>query len=283
MNDPHEHELHDELAREMAGFEAARVTHPIKLEPATVGSVLAIYDGTDQDATVRALAAAAAARTGAGLTECTIDTADAADAILEAGRAHDLWFVPCPYRLDYTAIGAASLSPTLDLVLTRTPRPICLVRGPVDDPELCIQRPMVAVDVARHRKVDATALALALARGGGWLALLSIVDPSAEIHRAELVGRYLDPSDLSPESLGGLATARTGGLLAALQRGADAWDVAPRLIAQVGSLADEILRANTERGYLLVAGLDRDPKHASAQLARSLVLGSSLPVLLVPN
>lgn len=269
-----------DLSRQIAAFEAARIAHPLHLEPAPVQEVLAVHDGTDQDRTVTALAEAAAAKTGAKLKRLAADGDEPHAAILEAAKSSQLMFIPSPFRLDYAEHRAQSLSTTIDLVLARGRTPVCLVRGPVEEPVACLSNPIVALNINRHRKVDATCLALTLARDGT-IALLSVVDPQKPVHEAELLGRYLDPGDLSPDVLEGLATSRAAALTSALQKGANEWSVTPRVKFILGDVVETALEVAEGRGGLLVAGLARDGHLDEAQRARQLVLGSSLPVLLV--
>ncbi|MEZ6016357.1 MAG: hypothetical protein R3F49_14665 [Planctomycetota bacterium] len=274
-------ESNDDLKREMARFEAARVTAPIDLQPAELRVLLAVFDGTDQDATVAALARAISARTGATVREHHATGAEPLMGILAAAEGADLVIAPSPFGRDYLTEGHESLSTTIDLLLTRCEAPVCLARAPVDDAERCVSHPLVALQVDRHRKVDATAVGLALARGGGGLALLSVVDPSERTKREELIGRYIDPRDLSPEVLATLASARAAALTAALQRHAREWNVDARVKFGLGEVVERTLDVAARRRGLIVAGRDRDATSEGAQRARRLVLASALPVLLV--
>lgn len=273
--------MDERLKEQMAQFEAARTGAPIHLAPARLTAVLAVRDGTNQDDTVTALARAVAARSGAAVHELHSDAPDAVPAILEAAAGCELIVAPSPFRHDYADVGAHSVSTTIDLLIARSPAAVCLARAAIDEPEHCVSRPLVALQIDRHRKVEATAMALRLAMGGGEIALLSVVDPQEPVHGEELIGRYLDPQDLSPEVLHGLASARAAALTAALQRHAAEWDVTPLVKFAVGDAVETALEVNEPRGGLLVAGRERDAHREAAQRARRLVLGSRWPVLLV--
>jgi hypothetical protein len=278
-----------DLAREMARFEAARVAAPVELAPAAVRGVLAVLDGTDQDPTVRALASALAARTGAEVRELEVIAGAAGDpleVILAAAEDVDVVVVPSPFQRDFSSEHRESLSTTVDLLLCRCKAALCLARGPVADAAQCVAHPLVALQLDRHRKMPATALALALAKGGGGLALLSIVDPQERVAREELLGRDLDPKDLSIDVLQSLASARAAALTSTLQRHAKEWDVRAQVTFQVGDVVERTLElAATRRGVLggglIVGGRDRDATSNAAQNARRLILRSELPVLLV--
>lgn len=273
--------MDDPVKRQMAAFAAARVATPVHLEPAKVTAILAVFDGTDQDPTVDALAAALATRTGASVRAWRGDQPDPANLILHAAAGCELLVVPSPFRHDYRAEGHESLSTTVDLLLSRSHAAVCVARAPLPDAVACVSRPLVTLAIGRHHKVEATALALALARGGGDLALLSVVDPHLPVRNEELLGRALDPGDLSPEILQGLASARAAALTAELQRRANEWRIKPSVQFAVGDPVELALEANARRGGLLVAGRDRDPRNEAAQQAHRLVLASDLPVLLV--
>ena len=270
-----------ELAREIAGFEAARIARPVHLEPTPIRSILAVRDGSDQDATVVALAQAAAELTGATVSELRPSAGDAHQEILAATDGHDLVLVPCPYGADYAAVGTQTLSTTLDVVLARGRTPTCLVRGPIEDATRWLHHPVVALDVHRARKVEATALALTLARGGGTILLSAVIDPSQPIADQQMLGLALDLEQLQPDVLAGVASARTATLTAALQRCASELRVLPRVKLQIGSVVDLALVAARHEHGIVVAGLARGTEHVDASCARQLVLRSELPVLLV--
>lgn len=274
----------DDLKQQMASFEAARIARPANLAPAVIAGVVAVHDGTDQDATVDALAQAIAQRTGARLTTLAAPSGPDADplpAMLDAAGEGDVIVVPSPFGRDYEAEGQLSLSTTIDLLLARSKAAVCVARAPVADAAACVARPVVGLQIDRHRKVAATAMALSLAKGGGELLLLSTVDPHTAIEDEELLARRFDPRDMSPEILTGLASARAAALTADLQKHAGEWHVEPRVQFALGDTVELLLEANEERCGLLVAGRDRDPRSEEAQRAHRLILSSRWPVLLV--
>jgi hypothetical protein len=101
------------------------------------------------------------------------------------------------------------------------------------------------------------------------------------VHGEELLGRNLDPENLSPDVLQALATARAGALTAALQKHAREWQTTVRVHFGIGDAVLLALTENERRGGLLVAGRNRDSTTIAAQDARRLVLASRWPVLLV--
>lgn len=271
----------DELKQQMAMFEAARIAAPVEVAPTLVTGVLAVFDGTDQDATVQTLAAAFAARTGATVREFRSADDEPHAAILAAAKGCQVLVVPSPFRRDYATEGQQSLAATVDLLLARSEAAICLARAPVADAGRCLAHPLLALQVERHKKLEAAAMALALAQHGGELLLLSVVDPQQPVHGEELLGRNLDPKDLSPEVLQALANARAAALTAALQKHAHEWHTTVRVHFGLGDAVALALAENERRGGILVAGRNRDGTTVAAQDARRLVLASRWPVLLV--
>ena len=273
------------LQEQMAQFEAARITAPVELLPQSVGKIIAVHDGTDQDATVDVLAKAMAERTSAELETIDPQASGGEDevlaALLGAAGESDVLVVPSPFGRDYEAEGQISLSTTIDLLIAKSEASICIVRAPIEDAMHVISNPLVALQIDRHRKVQATALALTFAKDGGEILLLSTVDPQNALRDEELLSRNLDPSDLSPEVQSGLATARAAALTAELQRHAGEWDVTPLVHFALGDTVELMLEENEKRCGMLVAGRDRDACNEEAQRARRLVLKSSSPVLLV--
>lgn len=271
-----EHILHD-LQREIAGFAAARIDAPVRIERPKIARILLARDGSDQDATATAVTAALAANSGAPVKELSPPPAKAADVLLAEARSDDLLVLPCPFGADYEAVGSVSLAPTLDVLLARSPCAMLLVRGPIENPARVICRPLVILQLDRHRKVNATCWAIGVAGPGGDITLLSVVDPQHRVERAELLGRYLPVGDLAPEVLLSLAGARAAALVAALQRGSRELHIEAHLKVRVGALPTVALEAGARHGGLLVGGLDRQAPGE----ARALVLASELPVLLV--
>lgn len=272
------------LQEQMAQFEAARITAPVELQPQPVNKVVAVHDGTDQDNTVDSLAQAMAQR-----IDCELQTiaplakgdADPLTALLAAAGEGDVLVLPSPLGGDYQADGQISLSTTVDLLLAKSQASICIARAPVEDAAHTISHPLVALQIDRHRKVHATALALTFAKDGGGVLLLSTVDPHNQIRDEELLARNLDPRDLTPEVLSGLATARAAALTAELQRHAGDWDVDPQVHFALGDTVGLTLEENESRCGMIVVGRDRDACSEEAQRARRLVLASSAPVMLV--
>jgi len=272
------------LQEQMAQFEAARITSPVELQPQAVNKVVAVHDATDQDTTVDALAEAMVARVGCELQSIAPlagGVPDALPALLAAAGQGDVLVLASPFGRDYQAEGQISLSTTVDVLLAKSKASICIARAEVEDPIHAVTHPLVALQIDRHRKVQATALALAFAQNGGEMLLLSTVDPHNPLRDEELLARNLDPRDLSPEVLEGLATARAAALTAELQRHASEWDVTPMVHFALGDTVELTLEENQQRRGLLVVGRDLEACSEEAQRARRLVLASSFPVLLV--
>lgn len=270
-----------DLQEQMAQFEAARITSPVELQPQPVGKVVAAHDGSDQDATVDALAKAMAARAGCEVEMHPATGDDPLPALLAAAGKGDVLVLPAPLGRDYQTAGQISLSTTVDVLLAKSEAAICIARAPMEDAEHSVTHPLVALQIDRHRKVQAAALALTFAKGGGEIVLLSTVDPHNALRDEELLARNLDPGDLSPEVLEGLATARAAALTAELQRHAGDWDVTPMVHFALGDTVELTLEENEERNGMLVVGRDPDARSEEAQRARRLVLASAAPVLLV--
>jgi len=272
-----------DLQEQMAQFEAARITAPVELQPQPVGKVVAAHDGTDQDATVDALAKTMAARAGCELVAHPAKDGDGdpLPGLLAAAGKGDVLVVPSPLGRDYQTEGQISLSTTVDVLLAKSEAAICVARAPIEDVEHTVTHPLVALQIDRHRKVQAAALALTFAKNGGEILMLSTVDPHNALRDEELLARNMDPGDLSPEILEGLATARAAALTAELQRHAGDWDITPMVHFALGDTVELTLEENERRNGMLVVGRDPDARSEEAQRARRLVLASPAPVLLV--
>ncbi len=281
--EPDRRNVKDSLERQMAAFEQARIEAPVDIQPMVCARVLVVHDGTDQDATSDALAAATASQYGVDVFTHKADPrdADAYQGILAAAEEHDIAFVPCPFGRDYAELKTETLSTTIDLLLSKARWPMCLVRGPVADPKDCMQEPAVILDIERHRNIHAAEAAASLARGGHALRLFAGIDPHVSIRDEELLGRQLSPGDLSVEVLEGLASARSAGLVSALQKNANEWNITPQVSFAIGDPVETALDALRDSCHVIVAGCNRKSDTPGAASARRLVLRSALPVLLV--
>ena len=270
-----------ELQRQMAAFDAARIRQPIELSPFEPKRILVARDGSNQDATALALAGAIAKRHGAEVGEWHGPVGELAhESILTACEAADLLLLPCPFGADFAAVGKDTLSAIVDLLVARGRIPVICVRGPLADVDAALDRPLVALDMCRERKVEATAMALGLSRSGGEVAMLAVTDPAEPIRRQEILSRWLDPADLDQDDLTALHGARTASLTAALQRAARSRGIGAKVQLRAGSALDVTCEEAVARGGIIVSGAPRDHRDAAFGRVRELILASALPVAL---
>jgi nucleotide-binding universal stress UspA family protein len=271
-----------ELQRQMAAFEAARIARPIQLVRPSLKRILVARDGSNQDPPALVLAREIAKRHSSEVGEWNGKVSELAhEAILAACEAADLLVIPSPFGADHTAVGAYTLSTTLDIVLARGHTPVLCIRQPELAVTKSLDAPLVVLDVHRERKSEATAMALALTAPGGEVALLAVVDPTQPQEREEILGRWLDPAQIEEADLTALHGARTAALTAALQKESSARGVLAKVMVRTGAVIDVALEQARQRAGILVVGLDRRAGSPAAKTARELILRSKLPVLLV--
>lgn len=189
----------------------------------------------------------------------------------------DLVVVPAPYGDDYVKLGADSVGVNLDVLLSRSPVPLFVVRAPDVDPVACLQRALLPITAYSPAVAQAAGWMLGLVAADGEMRLLARVSAQEAGELGE-AARDLDILEIDAEKLAGLRRPELAGLVAALQRQAAEAGLGCRLLVRAGEPLDTVEEANTEEGLLVLAS---SPQREAQVRTCTLVRGSRNPVLVV--
>lgn len=268
------------LASSMQAFTAAAAGH-VTLPVVAVRKLLLALDGTDQDAATRALARRVSSHTGAEVVERT-DLAGARDVLQAADEAGvDLIVMDAPFHDDFATGRHESLGIALDLILSRSRKPVLVAREPLADVVASFSDILLPVGASCTRTPLEAAWALALAPSGAKVQVLDVADVSVIEEARRLLGDAIDVGALREKALERAATRDVTPVVVAARGAGDKAGVTVELEVKVGQLTavfDEVTRA---RACLVVTSLPGDSGTPDYHRARDLALRSRGPVLFV--
>ena len=119
--------------------------------------------------------------------------------ILAAKRAVDagIVIVPAPYLQNYGRLGDESLSSTIDMLLAESRVPILLVREPLEQPALCLQRFVLPMTIYAPALGAAAGWAFSLARRNSVIELHAVADMKAIEEAKRMAGEEANTETLS--------------------------------------------------------------------------------------
>lgn len=287
-----------DVENSMDVFKAAVTARHQDLPTISAAHLLLVLDGSNQDATAAARAAAIAKRLDAGVTVLHLTTpaspraVDALSAagitaapargeghhpwerILTAATGHrcDLVLMPAPCLEDYTDLGTHSVGSVTDIVLARRATPVLIVRAPEERP--AVGTIVIPLDAHQPGNTHAVAWALALADAGASLHLVGHV-PAAEGEAHEVAPVTGEAADLA-----GLNRDAAAGLVAAAQRAAVDRNLNCTLKIYRGGPLEVIAHAAKDASLIVT----RCPENCSAtgfQLVMGMIRQSPIPVLVL--
>ncbi|MHC4992661.1 MAG: hypothetical protein ACYTGC_16950 [Planctomycetota bacterium] len=203
--------------------------------------------------------------------------------ILEAQQTHacDLVAVSAPYLDEFTDLGNESVGTNLDMLMSRSPVPLLVIREPKERPAACLERITLPVTLLDGERTEAASWALGIVASSGIVRVLAVVDRE----HLEAAGRLIDePSELQEldvEFLSGLREPALAGLVGALQRRAAEIDVGCRVSVRVGDVVAVVEAESAERDAVIVTACPREPAASAFARVQAVVRGSRQPVLVV--
>lgn len=268
------------LAASMQAFAAAAAGH-VTLPAVTVRRLLLALDGSDQDGATRALAEHVAARTGAEVLERN-DLLKAQDVLQAADEGDvDLIVMDAPFREDFQLARHESLGITLDMVLSRSRRPILVVREPLPDVTRAFSDVLIPITMSCAKTPTEVAWALALAPEGARVQVLDVPDVSVIENAKLLLGDAIDVAALRDEALKRAATRDTAPVITAAREAGAKVAVSVDLDVRVGHPTEVFDEVTRDRTRLVVTSLPGEAGTPEYTRARVLALRSRGPVLFV--
>ncbi|MHC4948437.1 MAG: hypothetical protein ACYTG1_09270, partial [Planctomycetota bacterium] len=193
----------------------------------------------------------------------------------------DLVVVDAPYLDDYTRLGDGSVGTNLQMLMSRCPVPLLVIRAPAEAPASCLEEVVVPVGIEAAENVAGARWALRLVRGHGRLRILAVVDRGQLDAAGERLRTDVDLDAIDDDQLAGLHRPATAGLIAALQRRAVEVDLGCRVAVREGSAVEAVTAVAGERQALIALSCPRDPAARAYQRVEAIVRASACPVLVV--
>ena len=281
----------NEIESSLGMFEAALESADRELPIPKIERIAVALDGSNQEKTARSVADVLMRRTGSAaptMIEPPIATgaADRARTILDAVRESnaDILVVPTPFGEDYEAIGSLSLGAVVDILISKTPVPLLVVRGPVADVETTLGRPVCLVDPAlADQSADALRHALAVAAPNHEIAVVANVDHEAVREMRTLFEGDAEAEDeLTDAHIERAVLRRMGDLIAAAQHRVEKNGHDLSFEIEVRTPTARILeRRASDPPRLIVVTARGVSDSLAVQHAREAVRGAIGPVLVV--
>lgn len=304
----------DNLKESMLRFEAAMKSEKVRLEVPEPRSILLALDGSNQDGAAEGLAAALAERGSIplhltyayeGASDATKDAylTERARTLTERGvavshskvegrsyeqilevakaQASDLIVVCAPYLEDIGELGAESVGTNLDLLMSRSPVPLLVVRQPKEDPAALTRSVLLPLGAPAPEDGQAAGWAVWLAGQSGSIRVLIVADASA-LQRA---GR--DPSNaveidrLDDGLIDDILAREHAGLIGALQKRAAESGLGCRISVRGGEAVEVISEMGNAMEGVIVLSRSEARKSERYQHVLSVVRESANPVLIL--
>ncbi len=304
----------DDLKESMIRFEAAMQAQKVSIKEPEPKSILLAIDGSNQDPTAIGLAAALAEARSLPLHltyayEGPVDSAKDAyldeqtrtltergiktshskasgrsyDQILEVAQAEssDLIVVCAPYLEDIGELGDESIGTNLDLLMSRSPVPLLVVRQPKDDPAALSQSVLLPLGAPRADDGRVAGWAVWLAGHGGSIRVLIVADAAALQAAGRDPQHAVEIERLDDRLIDDILARDHAGLIGALQKLSSEKGLGCRISVRGGDPVEVITEMTNASSGIVALSKPDDRKSEPYQRVLSVVRESSNPVLIV--
>lgn len=305
--EPTQREVDQGLEKSMKMFARVQLGEVAALESPRPGRMLLTLDGSSQDATSTAIAAALAERFSAqvsvlaacsnsqSVAENAVRALGAGDIVPSSGSedsfeqilaavestAAELVLTPCPFGRDFEQIGPDSAGTVVDVLIARLTIPLLVVRAPREiegAPFARVTLPLIGENAAAH---DAAAWGTALVAPGGRFELLLVLEEEFHDNVAQLLESIDPQAETTSEELSAALQKTHVRLHRALQKAASQAGFDYSLSVKPEDEARLFLHRDFDGLSLVVVALER-PHHVSQGYASHSIRSSRQPVLVVP-
>lgn len=303
-------DLDRDVDASMRMFEKSKVGDAPTISPLTPAKVLLVLDGSTQDATSVKAAnhlqgrfqtetlildardqtqdnpndlAADQATAIPGSTAMVRPEGDSYDAILQtiSENQPDLLIVPCPFGRSFEHVGVDSAGTAIDVLLSRCPVPILVVRREDQLLSECVQSVSMVVGGECEMESKAAAWLFGLAGNGADVALNLVVEKE-QFENIRSILQAIDPSaKLDPEQFSDALAKTHQSLHAAMAKTATSRGLTYALKPVAGEVAPPNSLDSDER-MLLVLPLEVDDRFEQG-FVHDRIRRSPHPVLVVPG
>ncbi|MEO1614776.1 MAG: universal stress protein [Planctomycetota bacterium] len=305
----------DDLGREvdasMRMFQKSQTGDAPALRPIRPARVLVALDGSTQDATSIAAAKSLrerfnvesllldarqgeAAESGDDLTTPIVnevsgarpierESGDSYEMILSALQKHqvDLLIVPCPFQRDFDNVGTDSAGTVIDVLLSRCPVPLLVIRRPDQSIQDCCQTVSVVLGAECDAENKAAAWAFGLSADHGTVTLNLVVEKEQYENIRSIVEAVSGPGSLDADAFTEALTKTHQSLHGAMAKTATELGKSYHLRPQAGEIAPPNPLHSQDK-VLLVLPLEVDDRFGQG-FAQDKIRRSPHPVLVVPS
>ena len=309
---PPDHQSSSDLDREvdasMRMFEKSKVGEAALITPIKPSRVMLVLDGSPQDETSVAAAnhlrdafnvetvvldardgpneqdlAVSRAADVAGARPIRREEGDSYEAILAAIQTHsvDLLIVPCPFGRSFENVGTDSAGTVIDVLLSRCPCPLLVIRR--DDQLLadCVSRLSVTVGSECDVETRAAAWAFGLAGSGATITLNLVIEKEQFENIRSIIEAMSPEQSFDAEQFSDALTKTHKAIHAAMAKTAAASGLTYHLRPQAGEVAPPN-PLNDSKKMLIVMPLEVDDRFGQG-FVQDRIRRSPHPVLIVPG
>jgi hypothetical protein len=307
MSDSEPNEVDRGVDESMRMFEKSQVGPAAALSPIRPARVMLVLDGSAQDGTgiaaakylretfnVETLVLDARDSVEGNVTTSVIESVsgsrpierpdgDSYDAILAALQSHavDLVVIPCPFGRDFDKVGTDSAGTVIDVLLSRCPRPMLVIRRDDQELEQCVKQVSVVVGGECDVESKAAAWAFGLSDDHATVTLNLVVEKEQYENIRSIVEALSEGTTLDPESFAAALTKTHQSLHAAMAKTATDLGRSYHLRPQAGEVAPPNPLDSKEK-TLLVLPLEVDDRFGQG-FVQDRIRRSPHPVLVVPS
>ena len=307
MTDTEPSDLDREVDASMRMFERSKVGDAPALTPIKPARVMLVLDGSTQDAsaidTVRYLREtfnvetvildgrpspeptlpASVVESVSGSRPIESAAGDAYDSILAALKTHsvDLVVLPCPFGRDFDKVGSDSAGTVIDVMLSRCPVPMLVIRRPDQSLAECTREISVVIGGECDVEAVAAAWAFGLSTAGGTVTLNLVVEKEQYENIRSIVEALGEDSHLDVEEFSAAMAKTHQSIHGAMAKTARELGRTYHLRPQAGEVAPPNPLANQDK-TLLVMPLEVDDRYGQG-FVHDRIRRSPHPVLVVPS
>lgn len=317
---PQPNEIDRDVDASMRMFEKSKVGESAALSPIQPSRVMAVLDGSPQDETTMAsvaylreafnvetvvldardkfsgdkfsgdkadgdntdLAIAAAGKVS-GARPIVRGAGESYEAILAAVDTHavDLVLIPCPFGRSFDKIGTDSAGTVIDVMLSRCPRPMLILRRDDQPIGKCVQTIRVVVSGESDVEIKAAGWAFGMAAADAVVSLNLVVEKEQYENIRAIIEALTPETSVDLEAFSAAVTRTHASLHGAMAKTASAMNLTYELKPQAGEVAPPN-PLNDQTAMLLVMPIEVDDRFTQG-FVQDRIRRSPHPVLVVPG
>lgn len=312
---PQPNDIDRDVDESMRMFEKSKVGESAAMTPIKPSRVMAVLDGSPQDETTMASVAylretfnvetvvldardkVNSNKSDGGATDLAIAAAgkvsgarpivrgdgESYEAILAAIDTHavDLVLIPCPFGRSFDKIGTDSAGTVIDVMLSRCPRPMLILRRDDQPIGTCVKTVRVVVSGESDVEIKAAGWAFGLAAPDAVVSLNLVVEKEQYENIRAIIEALTPETSVDLEAFSAAVTKTHASLHGAMAKTASAMNLTYELKPQAGEVAPPN-PLNDHTPMLLVMPVEVDDRFTQG-FVQDRIRRSPHPVLVVPG